>query len=459
MGRHTRAKAKRRKVEEAGEERLDPVTVSRLPDIPDDILRHIFSLLPDGRCARDLSRECRRWWCSTPLSLDLLPIQQQHRISVSEISSILEEHPGPGRRFCINLARFSASACEINAGILDVWLQSRALHKLQELKLDLDLGYGQPPPPLPASVQRFWSTLRVASFTDCSFPGGNSTSSLQLRLLKQLSLSRVSVSDIDLHALLAACPVLQSLLLDCITGCSQVRIESHSLRSIGVGSGHPGDLVLQEFFVKHAPCLSRLFFLGGELTISVTSETELEILGPLYAGQPHYRPAINFGKTVLQGPSIHNLDVKMHSVKILAIKDGNLSLDVVIDIMRCFPFLEKLFIEANGARKKNEKFTNTTNIDHLKKIVVRNYRGNNSHVNFAKFFLKYAKGLESMRLELEPRIKDLSREWEEEQHRLLDINNSASRNARLDFVTATNVTESLKERVHDLSTADPFGIY
>jgi len=35
------------------------------------------------------------------------------------------------------------------------------------------------------------------------------------------------------------------------------------------------------------------------------------------------------------------------TVKILAVYISNLSLDVIIDLMRCFPCLEKLYIQAN----------------------------------------------------------------------------------------------------------------
>ncbi|OEL21637.1 hypothetical protein BAE44_0017344 [Dichanthelium oligosanthes] len=69
-----------------------------------------------------------------------------------------------------------------------------------------------PPPPLPASVHRFSSTLRVASFAGCGFPEENA-GALHLPVLKQLSLLHATISESSLHALLAGCPVLQSLLL------------------------------------------------------------------------------------------------------------------------------------------------------------------------------------------------------------------------------------------------------
>ena len=67
--------------------------------------------------------------------------------------------------------------------------------------------------------------------------------------------------------------------------------------------------------------------------------------------------------------------------------------------------------------------------------------------------------LESMRFELLLE-ESPSSDWIERQHRLLEIKNKASRNARFDFVP-NNICRSTfhsacAEQVHDLSTADPF---
>jgi CDP-glycerol glycerophosphotransferase (TagB/SpsB family) len=70
----------------------------------------------------------------------------------------------------------------------------------------------------------------------------------------------------------------------------------------------------------------------------------------------------------------------------------------------------------------------------LKKIVLTEYRGNKSHVNFAKFFILNARMLEYMRLNLY--YRDPRSAWIDKQHRLLQIKNKASRDMQLDFASS-----------------------
>jgi hypothetical protein len=67
--------------------------------------------------------------------------------------------------------------------------------------------------------------------------------------------------------------------------------------------------------------------------------------------------------------------------------------------MFIFLFQTKMAGEKNVWCHKHMNFIGTCEI-RLKKIVLTNYRGNASHVNFAKFFVLNARMLESMRLEL-----------------------------------------------------------
>jgi hypothetical protein len=96
----------------------------------------------------------------------------------------------------------------------------------------------------------------------------------------------------------------------------------------------------------------------------------------------------------------------------------------------------------------------------LKKIVLAGYRGNTSHVNFAKFFVLNARMLESMRLELYVALEDPSNAWIDKQHRLLRTKTKASRDMQLDFASNYGLLLTYSffrpEQVHDLSTADPF---
>ncbi|KAG2604012.1 F-box/LRR-repeat protein At2g42730-like [Panicum virgatum] len=193
--------------------------ISRLPDA---VLGDIVSLLrtKDGGRTQVLASRWRHLWRSAPLNLDLEdlpPFYQGRSIRSAELFGILSSHSGPGRRFSIPRRCFDGDANP--AATLDGWLRSPALDNLQELEFHYGLNFQRrgspmppPPPPLLASAHRFSSTLRVASFGGCGFLDGNSRD-LHLPLLEHLSLMNVRISESSLYALLAARPVLQSLML------------------------------------------------------------------------------------------------------------------------------------------------------------------------------------------------------------------------------------------------------
>ncbi|WVZ98642.1 hypothetical protein U9M48_044052 [Paspalum notatum var. saurae] len=480
------------------EEEREEDLISRLPD---DVLGDIVSLLPtkDGARTQVLSSRWRHLWRSAPLNLDLQHEPQPaagRRILDSEIPGILSSHRGPGRRFSI-AAQYTpsditaATAAEFHlvwhpaieedggfdAAALDECLRSPALDGLQEL--DLCFSYPCSLTPLPASVPRFSSTLRVASFTNCcGFPdtdggSGSNASALRLPLLKQLSLLDVRISESSLHALLAGCPVLESLLIIGSYGCPRLQIVSPSLRSIGLSSPTT-DLRLKLIFIKDAPCLERLLFWGdmdmggiayaGEQVtkISVISAPRLHTLGTLIYGFPR----LQFGTTVLEGSTVVSSMAVVHGVKFLDLHYDKLCLDAVINLIKCFPCLETLRIKARHAGENNawypkyRELISTLDIG-LRKIVLRNYGGNESQINFAKFFVSNARVMELMRLELE--VANVSNTWIERQHRLLEIEKRASRGARFDFVPRAKISKRplnllCAQQVHDLST-DPFPFY
>ncbi|TVU40489.1 hypothetical protein EJB05_13956, partial [Eragrostis curvula] len=162
------------------------------------------------------------------------------------------------------------------------------------------------------------------------------------------------------------------------------------------------------------------------------------------------------------GSQLISLTTLMPNMKVLALSQGHLTLDVVINFMKCFPCLEKLYIESCMPGEKNLWFHKNQNLIGtlgicIKKIVLIDYRGNKSHINFAKFFVLNAKVLQSMILEVPHKI---SGEWIERHHRLLETKNRASRDALVDFVYHNSRPGSLgsvgNEVAHDLSTADPF---
>jgi len=122
-----------------------------------------------------------------------------------------------------------------------------------------------------------------------------------------------------------------------------------------------------------------------------------------------------------------------------------------------------LFFQSYGAKDKNlwrRKHRNLARcLDiRLKTIVLKNYQGMMSQVNFATFFVSNARMLEFMRFEV--RIGNDNKMFIAEQHRKLQLEKRASRNAQFCF-TSRDRCRRTKEHFHvkhvsDLSITDPF---
>ncbi|KAM0927582.1 hypothetical protein ACQ4PT_002773 [Festuca glaucescens] len=256
--------------------------------------------------------------------------------------------------------------------------------------------------------------------------------------LQKLALKRVSISETSLHTLIAACPALECLLIYRSTGFRCVRINSSSIRSIAVeGFSYQGGLKFLELVVDNAPSLKSLLQLGScdLLHISVISAPKLETLGYLSFCSSS---RLVFDSTVIQGFEVDSFTTAVRTVKILAVDMNALSLDVVIDLMRCFPCLEKLYIQSIGPgkpnlwRRKHQNLIRSLDI-RLKTVVWRRYRGIKSHVDFATFFLLNARVLELMTIEVDG--KDYNEAFFAQQREMLQVDSRASRGARLRFTS------------------------
>ncbi|RLM85109.1 hypothetical protein C2845_PM04G07740 [Panicum miliaceum] len=191
--------------------------------LPDEVLGDIISLLPnkDGARTQALSARWRPLWRSAPLNLATRGGGAD--ADEAAVSRILAAHRRPARRFAVsNLALAD----------LDAWLRSPALDRLQEL----DVSYSpaaSPRPAMPRSALRFSSTLRVAHLGCCQFPDA-AAGQAHFPSLRHLTLRWVTVSEHSLHAMLAGCPALNSLVLRYSYGFRRLRINSRSLSCFSV---------------------------------------------------------------------------------------------------------------------------------------------------------------------------------------------------------------------------------
>lgn len=220
-----------------------------------------------------------------------------------------------------------------------------------------------------------------------------------------------------------------------------------------------GEMVLEELVVEDTPCLERLLF---PMHVRVIAAPKLEVLGWL----PDFRPRLNLGIDVPREPNTNTLSLMMvmRSVKIVALRTQYLSLDVVINLMTCFPCLTSLYISSVNRGDEDNNMWHAEQLgrmecinQHLKKIILSGYVMNcMSQVNFIQFFVLNARVLQLMRLEIPP---VMPAEWIEMQPELLQLNDRASSDAQLDFSTDSArwlcCPVNLKW-VSDLSRADPF---
>ncbi|KAL6907823.1 hypothetical protein ACP4OV_001993 [Aristida adscensionis] len=430
---------KKTRLDDGGGGRKEEIErVVDISSLPDAVLGDNVSCLPtkDGARTQLLSRTWPPLWRSAPLNLNA---------SVSDWP--------PRRRHLLHPLCASGPRPPL-LHPREVFERRRPPHR-DPGRLALVSRPGQPP----GARDLRWQLAQAVAASAAAAAGvdnGDGGMPPRLPLLQRLTLEDVAISESTLHALLAGCPAMEILLLCYITGCSHARIPSSSLRSIGVR--FCDELELKQLTIEDAPCLERLLFFGArgdDINISVISAPKLATLGKVYADSPR----LQLGTTIFQGSRSVDLATAVRSVKVLAVKCVNM--DMVINFIKCFPCLEKLYIkhltekETNAWCRKYRHLIGTLEI-HLRKIVLMHYRGNKSHVNFVKFLLLNARSLESMILGLERLEKLTDVAWIERQHRLLQIEKRAAKGALFDFVKHGTMSGLSYEVALDLSTADPF---
>ncbi|KAF8724087.1 hypothetical protein HU200_021100 [Digitaria exilis] len=290
------------------------------------------------------------------------------------------------------------------------------------------------------SALRFSSTLRVAEFVRCQFPNAAACQA-HFRNLRHLNLEMVTISEGSLHAMLSSCPVLNSLILNYCSGFRCLMINSPKLKHVEMYIGRSEtEITLEELTVVNAPCLEKLHHRApyeDSMYISIISAPKLKILGRITEGI--FR--LELGTAVFNG--LHDVRVAaiMRTVKVLSLRIEYLDLDVIINFMKCFPCMEKLYIktylmdmDTQNMRLHNSKDHLECLDLHLKKLRISYYHGTRSHVEFAKFFVLNTRVLESMVLDVEHRKMGYDW-WIENQRRQLQLKKRASIGAQLSFTS------------------------
>ncbi|XP_020193663.3 FBD-associated F-box protein At5g60610 isoform X2 [Aegilops tauschii subsp. strangulata] len=427
--------------------------------LPDAVLGDIISLLPtkEGARTRILASRWRDLWLSAPLNLDCRELTAgRNEVRSDVVSRILSSHRGPGRRLYINTCIHW-----IPADTVEACLRSAALDNIEELDFINHLLEK----PQRALILRFSPTLRVANIGGCNLSDVNFHElHLHFPLLKLLGLVNVMISESSLHSLIAGCPALECLLIDMCSGFRRIQINSPTIRCMAVREyGIPIEsLLLEQIVIEKAPCLVRLLFERGSiLQVTVLAAPKLETLGFISdkcrSGE---LSRLMIGSTVIQGLRVDNLITVVQTVKILALDMHNLSLDTVIELMRCFPCLEKLYIQSfqsrpgNLWRRKHRNLLRCFDMS-LKTLVLQLYRGKKSQINFLTFFVLNAKVLESVTLGITTRNNN--EKFLAEQRRKLELENRVSRDAQFHFITGTCVRSSYDiKHIGDLDLTDPF---
>jgi len=354
---------------------------------------------------------------------------------------------------------------------------------------------------------QFAPTLRLLRIGYHTFPSVGAVAALRLPHLELISFCCVDISEATLHWMLAACPVLRTLVLDGCTGFATVRINSPTITSFAIS---PADssitndydpyfldydyenptvrVTTWQVIIEDAPLLEKLVLCRRSAAVEsfqllVVSAPRIRVLGSLSFSIPK----LEIGGTVFQ-PTVRRVNrvgpddvimekrllmqavmlaTTLRTVKILALEDAD-SIDVVSDYLKCFPCLEKLYISASQGYRSAGSYDKQNPIEclerHLKMVALDGYDGMGPHVKFAQFFVRNAQLLELMKFRIfrnyhcEP---GKTKAWIEDQQRQLQVRSMTSRPVKFKFVHDSRYNQDvycgedisdLSEHIHD----DPF---
>ncbi|CAN6251472.1 unnamed protein product [Urochloa humidicola] len=425
-----------------------PDGVDRISRLPAGILRNIVSRLPVKDAARTavLSARWRRVWHTTPLVLvdaHLVRSDGSNTIGVAcrastsssrrgdaprerdttgaprsrsladAVSSALAAHPGPFR--CVYLV---GTPMEMHQDKLAFLLQHLVAKGIQELFFINRIRTSDVAVLLPATIFGCTSLtkLYIGFWQFPETETANLTRTAGFPYLRELGLFSFLMKERDLAFVLERCPVLEKLLIVGSRWPVSLRVQSHSLRCVEVCEG-----IASEITVVHASHLERLLLWeawggGGSTNISfkikIGHAPKLRFLGFLVPGMHQ----LEIGNTVIKAGTKASPNTTVPSVQMLAVQvklGTRIEAKMLPSFLRCFPNVETLYVQSGnddikflgsqstGTGKINLKFWKEAGPiecvqHHMKKVVLREFRGTRSELDFLKFIAEHAKVLEKM---------------------------------------------------------------
>ncbi|VAH56775.1 hypothetical protein VPH35_042683 [Triticum aestivum] len=423
--------------------------VDRISRLPVGILRNIVSRLPAKDAARTtaLAKRWRRVWHSVPLVLvdahllsdrsvvgrgrgstqfremgldswyaGLFRILDAMGTLADNVSHVLAAHPGP-----FAFVYLAGNNMLYHPDKLELWLKLLAAKGVKELvfvnlasKFDDQL-------PIPAELFNCTALTKLYIGTWC-FPD-TSTSHLPptaaFPYLRELGLCNLLIKDEDLAFLLDRCPVLEKLMIARARWPVCLRIHSRSLRSVQVCMA-----IVPEINVVRATRLERLFLWEAwgwgdrDLTnmsskVKIGHAPKLRFLGFLVPGMHQ----LEIGNTAIMANTKASPNTTVPSVQMLGVQvklGTHFEARMLPSFLRCFPNIETLYVQSEnddfkfwgpktGGTSKaiNLKFWKDAGpIEciqrHIKKLVLREFRGRKSELDFLKYIAEHAQVLEEM---------------------------------------------------------------